>query len=418
MTNVEVVESLKYGLKLFAYLLVIVVLGGGGMVLGTALAGPELVDGVFTSAELLGGLVLAFLGLAVWVTGMFGILYKLVADAVEWGVSNGTGSPGVPVAQERSDEAAEPELAHQIGPSPGEQAAREFGPEPTVPGAASVPDRVVGQTSSGRAVQAQAQPGGQDDQPEPADASHTTGEEVAHSDHATADDTAEEPVEASEERDGPVDESVDEASSMTDESEARPSPPEPTPEEIAFGGEDTADGEMETPRTGTDEPESDVHHEPTPAAHEEPAVEDGSVPPYDSVTASSKPESGEEPYDSERGEYNDTTGEDETVADMYSEHEDESDDTPDRRDEAGVGATGESLFTDTPDERQQPNEVDFFERTERPGESGPDGAVDESGVDGGDTESPADDETTDAPADSKTNDPLSDPRDDDEQERE
>ena len=107
MTNVEVVESLKYGFKLFVYLLGIVVLGGGGMVLGVALAGPALLDGAtdnLASPELLGGLVLGILGLTVWWTGLFGLTYKLVADAVEWGVSTGTRS--MPVEQATPGESA------------------------------------------------------------------------------------------------------------------------------------------------------------------------------------------------------------------------------------------------------------------------------------------------------------------------
>ncbi len=151
MEHVRVAESLKYGLKLFGYLLTVVVVGGGGMALGVALAGPEVTDGVtdeLQSPELLGGVILALLGLVVWGGGSLAVTYKLIADAV----SRGSPAP-------ETDEAAQPAPQREpkqvrrepstVGPSPGEQVARETGPETTVPSASDVPDRPAGHQPSG-----------------------------------------------------------------------------------------------------------------------------------------------------------------------------------------------------------------------------------------------------------------------------
>jgi len=154
MTSVEVTASLRYGFTLFVYLLAVVVLGGGGLVLGGALAVPEVVDsGVVDSLgepAFIGGIVLATLGLTVSVTGLYGLTYKLIADAVWWGVTNGTpeavGDESAETA--RAGGAAEATKRERtevsfdrLGPSPGEQTARRHGSTVTVPSAASVPDR-------------------------------------------------------------------------------------------------------------------------------------------------------------------------------------------------------------------------------------------------------------------------------------
>jgi len=100
MTAVRSVESLKYGARLFMYFLAVVVVGGGGLTLGLALLSPEvaalLAGGSPEVATLVGGAVLAFLGVFVLTAGLFGLLYKLVADAVSVGTANGVPTSEVP----------------------------------------------------------------------------------------------------------------------------------------------------------------------------------------------------------------------------------------------------------------------------------------------------------------------------------
>lgn len=112
MATVRSSESVKYGVKLFAYFLVVVLLGGGGLGLGLALAVPEaralVGDGIADKSVLAGGAVLAFLGAAILISGLFGLLYKLVGDAVAAGVVGGrravTEMAGSPTTDETGGE--------------------------------------------------------------------------------------------------------------------------------------------------------------------------------------------------------------------------------------------------------------------------------------------------------------------------
>ena len=327
MATVPVVDSLKYGLQLFGYLLGIVVIGGGGMVLGGVIAGNELTDGFTTSPELFGGVVLAGLGVVIWFTGMFGLSYKLIADATRWGVSSGTDSlsGGVPERSEETTERTETQrVAHPdsstrgtpvqqrgveptetgpIGPSPGEQVSGRSGP--AVPASADVPDRAVSETEPGPAS---SQPTGPDnsqpsDQPETVEADNTSSPD-------RADETERDRSESADVR------------QKQDSSE----PPEPTAGEIVFGpGED--DGEDVSQTEG---------EESQPARETEPEPEtEGTIPPYDSIAESGDDEKQPPSVDdlfseSATGENDTGTGEDETSS------------TPDEADLDETTAEGET----------------------------------------------------------------------------
>jgi hypothetical protein len=256
MTTVDVSESLNYGFKLFAYLLVVVVLGGGGMALGGALAGPIVLDGSVTeelsSPELLGGVVLAALGVIVWVTGTLGLTYKLLADAVTRGIPDDLQSAPTPEESPDQQQTPQQRRVEPVGPSPGEQTARSFGSESTVPGAADVSDRVTAPSDS-VAVEPTTTYAGSDETPP------ETGPTAGESAGAAAAETADQ---------------EDETESFADDS---PSTEERTAEEIAFGDSDEAGPdrqpsaddeddvavETEAPPDDTDSPDADDHTDGT-----------------------------------------------------------------------------------------------------------------------------------------------------------
>lgn len=105
MREVQIVESLKYGFRAFLYFVGSVLLGGAGIALGVAVSynsvtvfgtGGDPV--VYDTPELIAGVVLIMLGGGVLYTGLFGLLYKLLADAVSIGVEN-TESTESPLTQ-------------------------------------------------------------------------------------------------------------------------------------------------------------------------------------------------------------------------------------------------------------------------------------------------------------------------------
>lgn len=304
MTTVDVSESLTYGFKLFGYLLAVVILGGGGMALGGALAGPIVLDGTVTdelsSPELLGGAVLGALGVAVWVTGTFGLAYKLLADAVSRGVPEDI-SPSRSEEESTDQQQTSTQRATEpVGPSPGEQTARSFGPESTVPGAADVPDRAT--TSS--------------------DSPSTT---VTVTDDAT--------TEPETEADGATADTSDQADSVADspsETEER------TAEEIAFGDNDGPDRQPPV----DDAVAADAETGPTPPEESQP-TDSSATEGTDEATAASdavEDESDFEPVD---------TGDD-------GPHEGEQDG---ENAEEDVAANAETTFVD-PDEFEEETTVD------------------------------------------------------------
>lgn len=148
MTAVRTVDSFKYGARLFAYLFVILLVGGGLLGLGALIienANTSLsngVTGIPDKTELAGGSVLALLGGFVLLSGLFGIVFKLVADGVETGgdlsVADAASVASGADASTNGDQSAGTDTAPtQTGPSPGEQAARDHGSGTTVPSGAS-----------------------------------------------------------------------------------------------------------------------------------------------------------------------------------------------------------------------------------------------------------------------------------------
>lgn len=142
MTAIRSVDSFKYGARLFAYLLVVVLVGGGllglGWEIGYSDAQALLDSSGYNSAELAGGAVLAALGGFVLLTGLFGLVHKLIADSVTAGQPDTKSAADSPAetADETSqspDSTADDDTAAQTGPSPGEQAARDHGHTQTVP---------------------------------------------------------------------------------------------------------------------------------------------------------------------------------------------------------------------------------------------------------------------------------------------
>ncbi len=144
MTAVRSVDSFKYGTRLFAYLFVILLVGGGLLGLGAVIienANTSLsngVTGIPDKTELAGGSVLALLGSFVLLSGLFGILYKLIADGVTLGQADAAiaAAAGTETATEDAADSAGDGPA-RTGPSPGEQAARDHGAGTIVPSGAS-----------------------------------------------------------------------------------------------------------------------------------------------------------------------------------------------------------------------------------------------------------------------------------------
>lgn len=196
MTAVRLRESTRYGLRLYGYVLGVVILGGGTLALGIALLYPEIRawrgSGQVETVPAVAGGVLGFIGLSILVVGALATVYKLLADGVA------AGRPAVVEDVEDEKTASEP--------TPATEPAT---PDPNV-GAA--PDGAGG------------------------------GDEPAQSPAGSA--NAAEPTAVGSMADG--------AESTPAESEA--APPEPSPEEIAFGssGDDPAAEESTTePETST-----------------------------------------------------------------------------------------------------------------------------------------------------------------------
>ncbi|MFD1645012.1 hypothetical protein [Haloarchaeobius litoreus] len=108
MTAVSTADGIKYGFKLMGYQLLVTVVGGGIALVGfflTSAFGIAAVDNGSTGggllAVLIGG-VFVLAGVAVWLAGMAGTTYKVVADAVEAGTESasigraGATTPGTP----------------------------------------------------------------------------------------------------------------------------------------------------------------------------------------------------------------------------------------------------------------------------------------------------------------------------------
>jgi len=132
MTAVRLRDSARYGLRLYAYVLGITILGGAGVGLGAALAWPEVQawrgPGVAEPAVGAGGGVLLFLGLSILATGYFGVAFKLLADGVAAGSSTTVGGePGA--TQEAEPATADPNIGAEPEPEPARESTDDAASE-------------------------------------------------------------------------------------------------------------------------------------------------------------------------------------------------------------------------------------------------------------------------------------------------
>jgi hypothetical protein len=147
MSTTRVTEGLAYGFKLCVYWLGVVLVGGGGIALGGVLAEPEVSSwrsgGSVSTPELAGGLVLAVLGLIVLVSGLFGLIYKLLVDSIAAGTAAGLESGSetdetienateatAPSRQAETEATARqqdsPESGQTVGKSPAETVTKQL----------------------------------------------------------------------------------------------------------------------------------------------------------------------------------------------------------------------------------------------------------------------------------------------------
>ncbi|PSP92163.1 hypothetical protein BRC87_00675 [Halobacteriales archaeon QS_4_66_20] len=289
MRRVRIVESLKYGGRMFAYWLSVVVLGGGGIALGAAVGWNSVsIRGtggdpvVYSAPELIAGIVLVSLGGTVLFTGLFGWTYKLLADSTAKGLSNG-GGPGAgdvvdagpaagesePVVSDATPAQSQPEPAAQ----PASESAGTGGPAAAGTGeanaAASQPADATGQKAEARAEQPPSEPatGAPMDQeaaggkpgPSTSPARNARPAGTATGDTAPSGEGAGEPAEPPAATEGNVepDESPEEAgttgaASLDDDGRER------TAEQIAFGAEGgderPAEDQRDRETTGADDP--------------------------------------------------------------------------------------------------------------------------------------------------------------------
>lgn len=117
MAETAIRESLRYGGQLFVFFIWVVILGGSGLLLGSWLALPEF--GTWTDggnpdiALFAAGTLVGFAGLAVLCTGLFGLTYKLISDAIANGSTLGRASP----PSSETTEQAGPEQVGQSVPA-------------------------------------------------------------------------------------------------------------------------------------------------------------------------------------------------------------------------------------------------------------------------------------------------------------
>jgi len=193
MTTVRLRESAAYGARLYAYLLGVTLVGGGALGLGLALAVPEATSLVGTggadTTDLAAGGVLGLIGLSVLAIGYLGTGYKLIADAVATGAVTGATDSTAP-APDTGGATGSTSTTPAAADGPTDEPRRAPGVEP-------------------------------DSTPEGAAAVSTDGTESDVAPEADADDAY--------------------------GSRATEGPPEPSPEEIAFGSSEGDEPEAEEP---------------------------------------------------------------------------------------------------------------------------------------------------------------------------
>lgn len=343
MTAVRSVDSFKYGARLFAYLLVVLVVGSGLLGLGGAIAYSDaralLGSGGYSSTELAGGAVLVALGAFVLLAGLFGLVHKLIADSVAAGqpADQSTIPSPAETAEESTDEqsqspdsTADDETADQTGPSPGEQAARDHGTTQTVPAGTTAEPDPPEPTPPAEPSEATAE--------RPTSASKA-GSDTAESQPSTAPDTGNEPTEAQPTDSQPKDSAQTETqpTASASESEANVAADDPVTTQQSDERPDDWTSELEFParesqsetatkpaETGTT-PETDSTDEPVDASEtdDEPAEQPRPEPSPEEIAFGTSSEPDEESADDPEAGDDDEEEEDEGQA-SYEELEEES----------------------------------------------------------------------------------------------
>lgn len=167
-------DSARYGLRLYGFLLGITILGGAAIALGAAVAWPQVdaaLDGGQASlASLAAAGVLGFLGLSVLAVGYLAAAYKLVADGVAAGGAVSSGE-SAPARDDATDAAPEPEPA-SADPNVGASGDTQRGPTTT-----QEPPAGTGNTTDSTTVGSMAD--AEDDELQPADPPEPSPEEIA-----------------------------------------------------------------------------------------------------------------------------------------------------------------------------------------------------------------------------------------------
>ena len=268
MTAIRSVESLKYGAGLFVYLLAVLVVGGGllglGLELGyaeaTDLAGTGTLDTI-SKTDLAAGGVLSILGSFVLLTGVFGILHKLVADSVAAGISAGAPTTAASGSEPDVDRvnADEPETEESSGAPTASERSESTTPE-TTPDSESVSESPspAAESEAETAESAPSTTSSATEREKMTEPDETTlsemfdesdeGERVEPPQSSRAEQEAETDPESGpdETTTGASTEADSQSPASTAESEAAErtqSPREPTPEEIAFGTNPSDDTE-------------------------------------------------------------------------------------------------------------------------------------------------------------------------------
>lgn len=219
MTAVRIGESVRYGLRLYGYVLGITVLGAAGVGLGAALALPEIAawrgPGQAEVVPGIAGGLLLFLGLSVLVIGYLGAAYKLLADGVAAGSAGPSAEPDV------VDEAVESATAAEATVAEESESGEVASADPNVGAGEPAAGSVAGAAASGTDV-----------------GNPPTDDATEVGSMAPEEDAAAESAESDR-------------------------PPEPSPEEIAFGtSSDDADDEAATAEEPTND-ESTTDSTPT-----------------------------------------------------------------------------------------------------------------------------------------------------------
>jgi hypothetical protein len=94
MTAVGVLSGIKYGFVLLGYFIAVFLVGGVILGIGVAIASGGTTGG--DTALLAVGAVLSVIGGLIVYAGVFGVLYKIIADGVKRGIESARGPvPGV-----------------------------------------------------------------------------------------------------------------------------------------------------------------------------------------------------------------------------------------------------------------------------------------------------------------------------------